>query len=128
MVGDFLIQWLAPRDEVDEHHDDGNDQQDVNEPADGGAVTRPSSHKTRRITAIVYNIGFFSGFVLWLGLARKRASQQRGVRLVGRHGHGDGHVVDHAGHAVDIGGELGDEALLGIIFGNAAHGDDAVRR
>ena len=39
--------------------------------------------------------------------------------LAGGHGHGDGHVVDHAGHAVDVGDELGDEALFGVVLGNA---------
>ena len=40
---------------------------------------------------------------------------------------GDGHVVDHGVHAVDIGGELGDKALFGLILGNAAQGDNALR-
>src|SRR5208282_5448295 len=40
----------------------------------------------------------------------------------------DSHVVDHAGHAVDVGGELGDEAFFGFVLGDTTHGNDAVRR
>ena len=59
---------------------------------------------------------------------RFRTSQQQPVGSVGRHRHGDGHVVDHAVHPVDVGGELGDQALFSIVFGNAAQGDNAVGR
>jgi hypothetical protein len=42
-VNRFLIQWPAPGDEVDEHHDNGNDQQDVNKPAQ-----RVTAHQTEQ--------------------------------------------------------------------------------
>ena len=79
-----------------------------------------------RITAIVYNIEFSFGW-----LAGWRAFAPAGDELDGLvrgHRHGDGHVVDHAGHAVDVGGELGDEAFFRVVLGDAGHGDDAVRR
>ena len=53
-------------------------------------------------------------------------AMNQGYLLVGQR-HGDGHVVDHAGHAVDVGGELGDEAFFGFVLGRAAQGDHAVR-
>jgi hypothetical protein len=42
-VGSFLIQSPATGDEVDEHHDNGNYQQDVNEPAH-----RVTAHQPQR--------------------------------------------------------------------------------
>ncbi len=40
----------------------------------------------------------------------------------------DGHVVGHAGHAVDVRDELRDEALFSIVLRNAAQGDDSICR
>ena len=42
-VNSFLIQPSAPGDEVDEHHDDGNRQQDMDEPAQ-----RVTAYKTEQ--------------------------------------------------------------------------------
>ena len=73
---------------------------------------------------------FLFQFVLFLidrGLAHFGASQRRNGVLIGDHRHGDRHVIDHAGHPIDVGGEFGDKALLGGVFGNAAQGDDPVR-
>ena len=33
-------------------------------------------------------------------------NQQPSVNLVAGHRHGDGHVIDHAGHAIDVGDKL----------------------
>ena len=40
----------------------------------------------------------------------------------------DGHVVDHALHAVDVGGQFSDQRLFGKVLGDAADRDDAVGR
>ena len=87
-------------------------------------VTRPSAQKMSRITAIVYNIKNW----LVCRLARFRASRQLVNGLVGRYRRGDGHVVDHAGHAVDVAGKFSDEAYFSSVGSNAAHCDDAIRR
>ena len=75
-------------------------------------------------------LSFRCGYLspVWAGWRVFRASQQQSVGLVLGHRHGDGHVVDHAVHTVDVGDELGDQALFGGVFGNAADRDDAVRR
>ena len=44
-----------------------------------------------------------------------------------RHGYDDGHIVDHADHAIDVRRKLGDEAFLRVTFRCAGQGDDAVR-
>ena|ERR1700685_3898873 len=89
-------------------------------------VTNPSSHRMTRIIAIVYNINSF----LFFGcrLASFTPADIESEDLVVGHRHSNGHVIDHAGHTVDVGGEFGDEAFFSIVFGNTTQGDDAVRR
>ncbi len=88
-------------------------------------VAKPSAHKMRSITASVYNIKFF---LVGLPAGAKRASRQSVNGLHGGYRCSDSHIVDHARHAVDVGGEFGDETFFGGVGGNAAHGNDAVRR
>jgi hypothetical protein len=55
-----------------------------------------------------------------LRLARFRASQQKLTGSIFGQRHGDGHVVDHTAHTIDVGDEFGDQGLFGGVFGNAA--------
>ena len=68
---------------------------------------------TINTTAIVYNILFLSVCVVQRRPARACASQEQNSELVvGSGGDGDGHSVDHADHALDVGDKFGHEGLL----------------
>jgi hypothetical protein len=80
--------------------------------------------------AIVYNIRLFFVFALELppagAFARadghsygKPLSRVLPGSIIGGSCDADGHIVDHAGYTVDVGHELGDQALLGSVFGDA---------
>src|SRR4051812_40040997 len=83
-------------------------------------VTNPNSHRMIITTAMVYNIG--CSFQLVADSVRAGAFPHQPTanrRLVLRDDGGDDHVIDHALHAIDVGGELGDEIFLGGILGIA---------
>jgi len=84
-------------------------------------VTRPSSHRTIRITQIVHNIVFSFQFGTHRRRLRFRPSQQRissSIQL----GHGlfDRDVILELSHALDFFGEVAGIVLLGFRVDEAA--------
>lgn len=63
-------------------------------------VISPSSHSMINTTAIVYNIEILFQFDLFIRLGF-HTNQQRFVILIGNE-NGDGHVIDHTDHTIDI--------------------------
>lgn len=90
-------------------------------------VTNPSSHKTNRTMAIVYNIkssfGLFGLFTGWGEMPQPGTI----ICLLLGHRQTNGHVIDHAAHAVNVCHELADEAFFSFISGHATYGDDTIR-
>jgi hypothetical protein len=95
----------------------------MNEAAYSGA-----GHQTQRPQDEQYYGNCVQHTKLWLvcRLARSRTSRQSVNDLPAGHRRSNGHVVDHARHAVDVRGEFGNEAYFSGIGGNAAHSDDTI--
>lgn len=87
-------------------------------------VTNPSNHRINSTIAIVYSIKL--SFRSFAGRSETPQPAAINCSFLG-HWHADGHVVDHAVHAVEVGCELGHQAFFRGIFGHATHGNHAVR-
>ena len=57
---------------------------------------------------------------------RERISLPDSQRLVFCDRHGNGHLVDHTAHAIDIGDQFCHQALLSVVLGDTAQGHYAI--